>query len=125
MKILVADLDGTLLGGDTTDRYQLHAVLARHPEVMVVFATGRGLSSVREVLADPLLPRPRWIIADAGASIVDGLDLAPVQPLQAQLRPAGPERNGYAQRYVASRRWPIRTAWPRTVVAHSTCARIS
>lgn len=29
-------------------------------------ATGRGLPAVREALRDPLLPRPRWIIADRG-----------------------------------------------------------
>ena len=90
MKILVADLDGTLLGGDAADRRRLHAVLARHPEVTVVFATGRGLSSVREALRDPLLPRPRWIIADVGASVIDGLDLAPIEALQAQLRAGWP-----------------------------------
>ncbi|MGB8963772.1 MAG: HAD-IIB family hydrolase, partial [Pseudonocardiaceae bacterium] len=90
MKILVADLDGTLLGGDAADRRRLHAALARHPEVTVVFATGRGLPSVREALRDPLLPRPRWIIADVGASVIDGVDLAPIEALQAQLRAGWP-----------------------------------
>jgi trehalose-6-phosphate synthase/hydroxymethylpyrimidine pyrophosphatase-like HAD family hydrolase len=90
MKILVADLDGTLLGGDAADRRRLHAALARHPEVTVVFATGRGLPSVREALRDPLLPRPRWIIADVGASVIDGVDLAPIEALQARLRAGWP-----------------------------------
>ena len=56
MKILVADLDGTLLGGDAADRRRLHAVLARHPEVTVVFATGRGLALGTSGARDPLLP---------------------------------------------------------------------
>lgn len=90
MKILVADLDGTLLGGDAADRRRLHAALARHPEVTVVFATGRGLPSVREALRDPLLPRPRWIIADVGSSVIDGVHLAPIEALQAQLRAGWP-----------------------------------
>ncbi|WP_370150901.1 HAD-IIB family hydrolase [Streptacidiphilus sp. EB129] len=86
MKILVTDLDGTLLGGDGTDRRRLHAALSRHPEVTVVFATGRGLPSVVQVLHDPLVPRPRWIITDAGTGVVDGADLTPVQEFQERLR---------------------------------------
>lgn len=90
MRTLVTDLDGTLLGGDQADRRRLHAALARHPEVTVVFATGRGLPSVREVLRDPLVPKPRWIIADVGASVIDGADLAPVETLQTRLRAGWP-----------------------------------
>jgi trehalose-6-phosphate synthase/hydroxymethylpyrimidine pyrophosphatase-like HAD family hydrolase len=89
-KVLAADLDGTLLGGDATDRWRLHAALARHPEVTIVFATGRGLPAVREALRDPLLSRPRWIIADIGATVLDGADLSPVEPLQSQLRAGWP-----------------------------------
>lgn len=94
LRILVTDLDGTLLGGNVADRRRLRAALARCPEVTVVFATGRGLPSVREVLRDPLVPRPRWVIADVGASVVDGSDFSPLESLQAQLRAGwpGPER---------------------------------
>ncbi len=90
MKILVADLDGTLLGGSEDDRRLLRAALDRHPDVTVVFATGRGLPSVRAALRDPLLPRPRWIIADVGASVIDGADLTPVGALQRRLRVGWP-----------------------------------
>jgi trehalose-6-phosphate synthase/hydroxymethylpyrimidine pyrophosphatase-like HAD family hydrolase len=90
VRVLAADLDGTLLGGDATDRWRLHAALARHPEVTVVVATGRGLPAVREALRDPLLPRPRWIIADIGATVLDGADLSPVEPLQELLRAGWP-----------------------------------
>ncbi|MDH6126446.1 HAD-IIB family hydrolase [Kitasatospora sp. GP82] len=90
MRILVADLDGTLLGADVTARRRLRDALDRHPEVMVVFATGRGLPSVREALEDQLLPRPRWIIADVGASVLDGVDHAPVEALQSELRRGWP-----------------------------------
>lgn len=89
-KVLVADLDGTLLGGDAADRRVLYAALARHPEVTVVFATGRGLASVRDVLRDPEVPRPRWIIADVGATVVEGADLCPVEPIQTALRAGWP-----------------------------------
>ena len=94
LRILVTDLDGTLLGGDRADRRRLRTALGRHPEVVVVFATGRGLSSVGEILRDPLVPRPRWIIADVGATIADGGNLTTLEPLQEQLRTGwpGPER---------------------------------
>ncbi|MFE3498983.1 HAD-IIB family hydrolase [Kitasatospora sp. NPDC059146] len=93
-RILVTDLDGTLLGGTPDDRRRLRDALAHHPEVVTVFATGRGLASIRQVLRDPLVPRPRWIIADVGATVLDGADLTPVDPVQDQLRAGwpGPER---------------------------------
>ncbi|WP_328952953.1 HAD-IIB family hydrolase [Kitasatospora purpeofusca] len=93
-RILVSDLDGTLLGGAPVDRRRLRDALAHHPEVTVVFATGRGAPSIREVLRDPLVPKPRWIIADVGATVLDGTDFSPVGPLQEQLRDGwpGPQR---------------------------------
>jgi hydroxymethylpyrimidine pyrophosphatase-like HAD family hydrolase len=90
MKILVADLDGTLLGGSEGERRALRAALDRHPDVTVVFATGRGLPSVRAALRDPLLPRPRWIIADVGASVIDGVGFTPLTALQRRLRAGWP-----------------------------------
>ncbi|MFF7245944.1 trehalose-6-phosphate synthase [Embleya sp. NPDC008237] len=90
MGVLVTDLDGTLLGGTDAERRRLHGILSRHPRITVVFATGRGLASVREVLADPLVPRPRWIIADVGASVADGRDLSTVMDVQSRLREGWP-----------------------------------
>ncbi|MGW1990890.1 trehalose-6-phosphate synthase [Embleya sp. NPDC001921] len=90
MRVLVTDLDGTLLGGTDAERLRLHGILSRHPEITVVFATGRGLASVRRVLADPLVPRPRWIVADVGASLADGRDLGAVADLQSRLRAGWP-----------------------------------
>jgi trehalose-6-phosphate synthase/hydroxymethylpyrimidine pyrophosphatase-like HAD family hydrolase len=89
-RILVTDLDGTLLGGAIGDRRLLREALDRHPEVTVVFATGRGPASVREVLRDALVPQPRWIIADVGATVLDGTDFSPVEPLQGHLRTGWP-----------------------------------
>ena len=61
-RVLVTDLDGTLLGGDGHDRRRLCDVLNRHPDITVVFATGRSLASVQALLRDdPLVPPPRWI----------------------------------------------------------------
>ncbi|MGF1425780.1 trehalose-6-phosphate synthase [Kitasatospora sp. LaBMicrA B282] len=93
-RILVTDLDGTLLGGTRDDRRRLRDALARRPDVTLVFATGRGLASVREVLRDPLVPKPRWIIADVGATVIDAADFTAVEPVQDQLRAGwpGPDR---------------------------------
>ncbi|MFE9558379.1 HAD-IIB family hydrolase [Streptomyces sp. NPDC006703] len=90
LRVLVADLDGTLLGGSAEQRRLLRTELHRHPEIVVTFATGRSLSSVREVLRDSLVPRPRWIIADVGASVVDGNDLTSDLALQGRLRSGWP-----------------------------------
>ncbi|WP_250282899.1 MULTISPECIES: trehalose-6-phosphate synthase [unclassified Frankia] len=106
MPILVTDLDGTLLAGDVTDRRRLRDALNRHPEVVVVFATGRALPAIREALDDPLVPRPRWIIADVGATVLDGVDHTPVQPLQSKLRADWP---GTARVRTALRRFPALT----------------
>jgi trehalose-6-phosphate synthase/hydroxymethylpyrimidine pyrophosphatase-like HAD family hydrolase len=103
VRILAADLDGTLLGGNATDRWRLLASLTRRPDVTVVFATGRGRTAVREVLRDLLLPRPRWIIADIGATVLDGVDLIPVESLQTALRAGWP---GTGRVRAALRRFP-------------------
>lgn len=85
-RVLVTDLDGTLLAGDGRARRRLRHLLDLHPCITVVFATGRSVHSVRKVLAsDPLVPVPRWIIADVGASVVDAADGSRVEALQQRL----------------------------------------
>ncbi|MFB7502006.1 trehalose-6-phosphate synthase [Streptomyces broussonetiae] len=90
-RVLVTDLDGTLLAGDARARRRLRHLLDLHPCITVVFATGRSVHSVRKVLAgDPLVPVPRWIIADVGASVVDAADGSRVDALQQRLRAGWP-----------------------------------
>ncbi|MFE3654487.1 HAD-IIB family hydrolase [Streptomyces sp. NPDC059152] len=104
VRVLVTDLDGTLLGGDRAARQRLRRALDRHPEITVVFATGRGLPSIRTRLArDPLLPAPRWIIADVGASVIDAVGMAHVDALEAELRAGWP---GAERVRAALRRFP-------------------
>ncbi|MCB5908724.1 HAD-IIB family hydrolase [Streptomyces pinistramenti] len=103
-RVLVTDLDGTLLGGSAEERRRLRAALERHPEITLVFATGRGIPSVQRLLADdPLVPRPRWIIADVGASVVDAADLSRVDALESRLRTGWP---GAARVRAALARFP-------------------
>lgn len=91
VKVLAADLDGTLLGGSPHDRRRLFDALNEDPDITVVFATGRGLPSVRALLRDdPLLPPPHWIIADVGSTIVDATRMAHARPLEARLRAGWP-----------------------------------
>lgn len=80
--VLATDLDGTLLAGSPDARRQVCALFsAAGSGACLVFVTGRGLESVLPLLNDPTVPRPDYIIADVGATIVHG-DLRPVEDLQ-------------------------------------------
>lgn len=84
--ILASDLDGTLLAGSAEARRRIFDLFEgdRHDRKLI-FVTGRGLESVLPVLADPTVPTPDWVIADAGATVVSGDTLQPVLPLQAEV----------------------------------------
>ncbi|MBN1770502.1 MAG: glucosylglycerol-phosphate synthase [Deltaproteobacteria bacterium] len=89
--VLATDLDGTLLGGREDDRSRLFSLLrARSPEQLLIFVSGRGLETVLPVLNDPLVPRPDYVIADVGATVVHGTDLAPVDPILSGIAGAWP-----------------------------------
>jgi glucosylglycerol-phosphate synthase len=84
---LATDLDGTLLAGSAADRGQLAVVLSG---ARTIFVTGRALETVRPLLLDPLVPKPAFIIADVGATVVDGESLRPIQPIQSRIDAAWP-----------------------------------
>ncbi|MGW7194730.1 trehalose-6-phosphate synthase [Streptomyces chryseus] len=89
--MLATDLDGTLLAGSRHERRRLLDALSEDPDTVVVFATGRGLPSVRALLRqDPLLPSPQWIIADVGSSVVEATHMTHDRALEAQLRAGWP-----------------------------------
>lgn len=83
--LLATDLDGTFLGGDPENRLRLYQLIAAHPDIKLVFVTGRGLESVLPVLSDPTVPPPDYIICDVGATVVEGHSQQPLQPLQAEI----------------------------------------
>jgi len=83
--VLATDLDGTFLAGDSDDRQRLYRLVARHPDIQLVWITGRGLEAVMPLLTDPSLPRPDYIVCDVGATVVDGHTLQPLQPLQSRI----------------------------------------
>ncbi|CAI06559.1 predicted glycosyl transferase [Aromatoleum aromaticum EbN1] len=81
--LIATDLDGTFLAGHPEARLRLYQLINAHPEIKLVFVTGRGLEVVLPLLSDPSIPTPDYIVCDVGATVVDGRTLQPVQPLQA------------------------------------------
>jgi len=80
--ILASDLDGTLLAGTAQARRRIRDLFSgAMPGASIVFVTGRSLETIMPLLNDPTVPRPRYIVADVGATILHG-DLRPVEPLQ-------------------------------------------
>lgn len=88
--LVATDLDGTFLAGESAKRHQLYQLISTHPDIDLIFVTGRGLESVLPLLADPTIPRPEYIVCDVGATVVDGKALRPVQPLQSQIERSWP-----------------------------------
>ncbi len=83
--VLATDLDGTFLGGSSSNKKQLYSLLRNNDKVCLIFVPGRGRESVQGLFSDPELPRPDFIIGDVGASITEGDAVKPVEPLQAQI----------------------------------------
>ena len=81
--LLATDLDGTFLAGHPENRQRLYQLITAHPEIKLVFVTGRGLEGVLPILSDPTIPIPDYIVCDVGGTVVDGRSQAAVQPLQA------------------------------------------
>lgn len=91
--ILATDLDGTFLGGPEQARRNLYASLRSRQDAMVIFVTGRDLDFIRALLADPDMPRPRYIIGDVGTTVVEGDGFRPVAQVQDAIAEAWGEAN--------------------------------
>ncbi|WP_343566559.1 HAD-IIB family hydrolase [Sphingobacterium sp.] len=89
--LLATDLDGTFLGGKMEDRLRLYRLIKTSPSMQLVFVTGRGLESVLPLLSDPLIPVPDFIIADVGATVVNGHSLEAIEPLQSEIEEKWPQ----------------------------------
>ena len=83
--LLATDLDGTFLAGEPGDRLRLYQLISAHPEIQLVFVTGRGLESVLPLLSDPTIPQPDYIICDVGCTVVHGESQQAIQPLQGEI----------------------------------------
>ncbi len=83
--LIATDLDGTFLAGDAEARQRLYQLISGHPEITLVFVTGRGLEAVLPILSDPTIPIPDYIISDVGATVVEGRSCQAVHPLQSAI----------------------------------------
>ena len=84
--VLATDLDGTFLGGSDDERRALYTALEARDDVLLMFVTGRDVDFLRALVATPGMPRPRYVIGDAGTSIFDvEADFAPLAHLEAEI----------------------------------------
>lgn len=84
--VLSTDLDGTFLGGSDEDRHALYSALHAREDVLLVFVTGRDVDFIRELVAQPGMPCPRYIVGDVGTSVYDvAADFSPVAHLEAEI----------------------------------------
>ena len=91
MLVLATDLDGTFLEGTFRQRNHLYQFINNfRKEIILVFVTGRALDNVIPLLEDAFIPKPNYIIADIGATIVCGETLVPIEPMSSE----------FAQRWV-------------------------
>ena len=88
--LLATDLDGTFLGGKTSDKFKLYRLIREEQNIRLAFVTGRGMESVLPLLDDSIIPNPDFIICDVGATILNGRSLEPVQPIQSQIEKKWP-----------------------------------
>lgn len=84
--VLATDLDGTFLGGSEEERRILYEAIEARDDVLLVFVTGRDRDFIRELIAQPGMPTPRYIVGDVGTSVYDvAADFSPVHELEAEI----------------------------------------
>ena len=96
--LLATDLDGTFLGGSIAQKQQLYQLIRNNPDIKLVFVTGRGLETVLPLIHDPAIPNPDFIIADVGATVIDGTDLRPMIPIQGTFEESWPGKFAVKQK---------------------------
>lgn len=69
MRMLVSDLDGTLLGNDDALRRFAEWYAAHKEQFRLVYASGRFFESMVELIDSTLLPEPDAVIASVGTMI--------------------------------------------------------
>lgn len=83
--ILATDLDGTFLGGPEEARRALYDSLSARDDALLIFVTGRDLDFIAELIEQPGMVRPDYVIGDVGTTVVQGADFRPVEPVQAEI----------------------------------------
>lgn len=83
--ILATDLDGTFLGGTAQERASLYDwINARRDEIVLIYVTGRSLTTMRDVLEELPL-QPDHIISDVGTAVYVGAKREPLAVLESWL----------------------------------------
>jgi len=84
--ILATDLDGTFLGGGTDERRALYDSLRRRRDALLIFVTGRDVDFLKDLVAQPDMPRPDLVIGDVGTSVWEGETFTPIHALEEPIR---------------------------------------
>ena len=101
--ILATDLDGTFLGGTADERASLYDwINARRDEIVLIYVTGRSLTTMRDVL-DELPLQPDHIISDVGTAVYAGFRREPLAALEPWLDAGWPVHTLPTVREVLSR----------------------
>lgn len=85
MYVLATDLDGTFLESTDRQKDELYEFLRDHPNILLVFVTGRNTEIILPILDDMFIPTPHYIIGDVGATVINGQTGEHIQPLQNQI----------------------------------------
>ncbi|MEN2977930.1 HAD family hydrolase [Tistrella arctica] len=80
--ILATDLDGTFLGGSDQERRDLYQTLSARDDALLIFVSGRDIGFIRELVAEPGMPHPDYVIGDVGTTVVAGRDFQVVHEVQ-------------------------------------------
>ncbi|MEX2640639.1 MAG: HAD-IIB family hydrolase [Balneolales bacterium] len=79
-KLLITDIDDTLIGDDESMHTLLEILSGQNKTVTFGVATGRSLDLVREILSEKNIPAPHIIISSVGTEIYYGDSLDSLQP---------------------------------------------
>jgi hydroxymethylpyrimidine pyrophosphatase-like HAD family hydrolase len=69
--LLVSDIDGTLLGDETGEKWFREFISKRPGNFKLAYSTGRYVSSVLELVKENRVPRPDFICGDVGTELLD------------------------------------------------------
>ncbi|MBX3633595.1 MAG: HAD hydrolase family protein [Simplicispira sp.] len=101
--ILATDLDGTFLGGNASERAALYDWIGqRRSEIVLIYVTGRSLTTMRDVL-DELPLQPDHIISDVGTAVYAGAGRTPLPALERWLDEGWPQHTPAAVRGILAR----------------------
>ena len=101
--ILATDLDGTFLGGNASERAALYDWIGqRRSEIVLIYVTGRSLTTMRDVL-DELPLQPDHIISDVGTAVYAGAERTPLPALERWLDEGWPQHTPAAVRGILAR----------------------